>query len=172
MTSEHVSDDLTGFISGNLDGETSERIRAHLAGCASCRSEFLAINTLWESLGRLPDEAPDESVRARFYDMLKTHQQTDHRATARREAAGDGWLTRLFPRRPVFQFALTLAAVAAGVAALAVLVLGALPAAGVEAAARARVAAAGALHHAAALLAGWTEVEPLADRRPDRWFVG
>src|SRR5690242_9519180 len=47
-----------------------------------------------------------------------------------------------------------------------------LPAAGVEPAARARVAAARALHHPAALLAGRTEVESLAQRRDDRWFVG
>ena len=115
MTSEHVGDDLTGFISGNLDAETSERIRAHLAGCAGCRSEFLAMNTLWESLGRLPDEPPADSVRARFYEMLQTYQQTDHRAVARPKMPPDGWLARLFPRRPVFQFALTLAAVATGV---------------------------------------------------------
>ena len=115
MTSNHVSDDLTGFISGNLDAETSERIRVHLADCASCRGEFLAMNTLWESLGRLPDETPDESVRARFYEMLKTYQQTDHRAIARPAMPGDGWLARLFPKRPIIQLALTLAAVACGV---------------------------------------------------------
>ena len=47
-----------------------------------------------------------------------------------------------------------------------------LPAAGVEPAARARVAAAGALHHAAALLAGGTEVEAGSNGRDHRRLVG
>jgi hypothetical protein len=115
MTSEHVGEELTGFISGNLDAETSGRIRAHLSGCQTCRSEFLAMNALWESLGQLPDETPDESVRARFYDMLKTYERTNHPAAVRPKMAGDGWFSRLFPRRPIVQFALTLAAAAIGI---------------------------------------------------------
>src|SRR5581483_250560 len=47
-----------------------------------------------------------------------------------------------------------------------------LAAAGVEPAAGARVAAAGALHHAAALLAGRTEVETLAHGGQNRWLIG
>src|ERR1700735_5577988 len=49
---------------------------------------------------------------------------------------------------------------------------GRLAAAGVEPAARARVAAARALHHAATLLAGRTEVEALAQGGDDRRLVG
>ena len=45
-------------------------------------------------------------------------------------------------------------------------------AAGVEAAAGARVAAAGALHHAAALQAGRAKVKTLADGRDDGGEVG
>src|SRR5689334_7736755 len=47
-----------------------------------------------------------------------------------------------------------------------------LSAAGVETAARAGVTAAGALHHAATLLAGGAQVEALAPCREHRWIIG
>ena len=110
MSNGHVVDDLAAFLSGNLGEAAGDRIRVHLESCESCCGEFRAMNAIWDSLGNLPDEKPDEAMRGRFYDMLASFK-----SSAGRPARTKGWwLGWLFPKQPALQLAFGLAAVAAG----------------------------------------------------------
>lgn len=117
MSSQHVFDDLPAFVSGNLGEEAGGRIRVHLESCETCREDFRSMNALWDSLGRLPEAKPDQTVRIRFYDMLKSYQGGDFRTVSRPRASKEGWIRKLFPMQPAFQLAFGLAAVAAGMVA-------------------------------------------------------
>ena len=117
MSSEHVVQDLAAFLSGNLDEGAGEKIRIHIESCESCRTEFRSMNTLWDSLSRLPDEKPDPVLRARFYDMLKSVEAGVLQKPDRPRALKEPWIRRLFPKPPALQLALGLVAVAAGMMA-------------------------------------------------------
>jgi HEAT repeat protein/putative zinc finger protein len=114
MSSEHVLDDLAAFLSGDLGESDRVRVREHLERCDSCSGEFRSMQSLWDSLGTLPEETPDPAVRARFYDMLNRYGTRDLPGIAPPGRTGENWFTTLFPRRPVFQLGFILAAVAAG----------------------------------------------------------
>ena len=115
MINDHVVNDLAAFLSGDLADEAMQKIRTHLELCDPCRAEFRSMNSLWDALGGLPEEEPDEAVRVRFYEMLKRYETRDFRRIAPAPHANESWLKRLFPGRPVFQLALAVAGLAAGI---------------------------------------------------------
>ncbi len=105
----HVLGRLPDYLTGSVGDDERLDIERHIRGCKSCRSEFEILTTLWQDLGRLPDEKPSERVRERFYAELRRfkyglgrgpHQERD-------------WLdrlnavvSRLWPKQPAFQVAL------------------------------------------------------------------
>ena len=56
--------DVRAMLSSYLDGEVDDTVRrsidAHLAGCASCRSEFQAISKTVRMIRKLRDLGPGE----------------------------------------------------------------------------------------------------------------
>jgi hypothetical protein len=74
------------------------------------------MQTLWESLGRLPSEEPREELRERFYGMLHAYRGGDTRVSARRDRAA-GWLSRLFSGRPAVRLTFGLGLLVLGIAA-------------------------------------------------------
>jgi hypothetical protein len=115
MINDHVIDDLAAFLSGDLAEQEMQKVRSHIEHCDPCRAEYNSMAGLWDALGSLPEEEPDEAVRVRFYDMLERYERSDLRRIAPPPRASESWLKKLFPRRPVAQFALALAGVAAGI---------------------------------------------------------
>ncbi len=118
MSSEHVSDELTAYVSGELDEASVRRIEEHLEMCAACREEHRSMGTVWNALAQLPEEAPKESMRVRFREMLESYQTAaDERIRPRAAAASSGrrFLEALLPWRPAVGLAFGLAAVAGGI---------------------------------------------------------
>jgi anti-sigma factor RsiW len=115
MNSDHVVNELAAFLSGDLEEPAAQNVRAHLELCDSCRLEFRSMKGLWDALGSLPAEEPDDAVRVRFYEMLKRYETREFRNIARVRPSMGSRLKRFFPARPVFQFALGLALLAAGI---------------------------------------------------------
>jgi hypothetical protein len=115
MINDHVIDDLAAFLSGDLAEQEMQKIRSHLELCDPCRGEFRSMKGLWDALGSLPEEEPDEAVRVRFYEMLDRYERSDFRRIAPASRAKGGWLKNLFPGRPAVQFALALAGLAVGI---------------------------------------------------------
>ncbi len=112
MNSEHVKEQLVAYLSGNLDSEAREAVKAHLDVCEDCRAEFLALGRMWESLEEIPVEPPPASLRSRFCDMLKLYEAAEKERLGR--APARPWLERLFPKSPAIQFAFVIAALVLG----------------------------------------------------------
>jgi hypothetical protein len=111
MSSEHISDELTAYLSGELDEESVRRVESHIELCASCREEHRSMRLLWDKLGRLPEEAPGASMRVRFREMMRTYKRAVETAGPRTRVR---LLERLIPWRPAIGLAFGLAAVAGG----------------------------------------------------------
>lgn len=116
MKCEQVIAKIPDYLAGALSDQILSGIEDHLLSCASCKAEVEGLSTTWERLGKLPEEAPSEAVRTRFYAMLEAYQSGQALAASRPRlrAAMNHWLERWWPRQPVFQFGLALALLVIG----------------------------------------------------------
>ena len=110
MNCKEIKDKFPDYLIGDLDVTGEKNIKNHAATCASCREELENLTETWTKLGVLPEEQPGENLRENFYTMLESYK-----AGLEQKKQGFGtkkWLDSLFgkiwPRRPVFQFAFTL----------------------------------------------------------------
>ena len=118
---DRIRNDLAAFLSGDLDEKTAAGVRDHLGTCPECNREFESLRTVWQSLGRLPDEAPGTALGERFYDALAAYEAGMRGRPVRPTRLGRpdrpeltdrlGWL---IPRHPAVQFALVLAVMIVG----------------------------------------------------------
>jgi anti-sigma factor RsiW len=116
MNCKKINKKFVDFLTGEADPKTRHEIQAHLSECSSCREELESLSAAWTKLGVLPEEQPSNNLRTRFYTMLETYKQTleqEKPAPGLKKLFVD-WIERFWPRRPVFQFALSLLLLCAG----------------------------------------------------------
>jgi hypothetical protein len=116
MKCDELREKSADYLSGELDEKSLGEVRGHLADCPACREELEGLSAIWTKLGVLPKEQPGSALRSRFYEMLQAYMEG---MAKDQERPGFGqalsrWFERLVPKRPVSQFALALALVAAG----------------------------------------------------------
>jgi hypothetical protein len=118
MTCQKIKENFADFLVGDLDEKTLSEVRAHLAGCSSCRLEMENLSAIWAKLGVLPQEQPSPALRDRFYSMLEAYQEGKEETETRTNFGRSFFrrLTHLLPPRPVFQFGLALVFLAVGLA--------------------------------------------------------
>ncbi|MFZ2053620.1 MAG: zf-HC2 domain-containing protein [Candidatus Aminicenantales bacterium] len=116
MNCKRMKDLLADYLAGELDEKTLSEAQGHLAGCTACREELESLSAIWTKLGVLPREQPSAAMRSRFYDMLEAYKEGLEKSgtTARIYHSIPIWLSRLMPRRPVYQIALALVLIIAG----------------------------------------------------------
>jgi hypothetical protein len=103
MNCEEARTRFVDYWKGAL-GDAAFDFHAHVTSCERCRAESEELKSVWNSLGRLPEENPGEEMRARFYDSLRDWRQRE--AERRHRFA---WL-----RHPAFQAACATAILAIG----------------------------------------------------------
>jgi len=122
MNCQRVQDLFPDFQEGTLAPAEAAGLQAHLASCPACQKEWSELQALTLQLDRLaaePGPAPSPRLRANFYAMLETHRQAEPAPglLSRVLAWLDGILSHLFPSRPAWQFAFSLALLGAGLLA-------------------------------------------------------
>lgn len=75
MSNEHIDDHLSAerlqaFLDGELPGREQAAVRAHVDGCARCRTEMEAWESLFDDLGELATLAPSGAFRDRILESL------------------------------------------------------------------------------------------------------
>jgi hypothetical protein len=58
-----------------LDQGQMDEIENHLSGCADCRKEFETARKIWNLMGKIPQPAPSESMRAGFDALLSNYKE-------------------------------------------------------------------------------------------------
>jgi hypothetical protein len=116
MNCKQIEEKFLDFLTGDLDQKSKEEIQAHLASCASCREELESLSAIWTKLGVLQEERPSNGLRTRFYSMLESYKQDLEREkpAVRFKKFFEGWTASWWPRRPAFQFSLSLALLVIG----------------------------------------------------------
>jgi len=109
---------MTDYLAGQLSPESLREFESHRSECADCRAELEQMESVWVSLGDMPDREPGPGVRSRFYSML----EDEKRRVARAERKSwmkriDEWLASWWPRRPAVQMAMVVAFLVVGLAA-------------------------------------------------------
>lgn len=119
MTCEKIREKFADYLVGGLDEKSLDDVQAHLASCAACREELETLSAIWTKLGVLPQEQPSPALRQRFYVMLEAYKEGMEKEKTRASVgqAISAWFGRLMPRRPAYQFALSLMLVGAGLGA-------------------------------------------------------
>jgi hypothetical protein len=115
--SSHVMESLSDYLQGTLTTRKRSAVERHLKTCDPCRSEFKAMTSLWEELGRIPDEQPTPRVREQFYAELAAQAASRRQAAApesRRLYPIRTLFDRLWPRQPALQVGVALACLLVG----------------------------------------------------------
>lgn len=109
-----VKNKFPDYLTGELEAETMESIRDHVAICAPCRNELEELTTTWTQLGVLPEEQPGPNLRKNFYTMLESYKEglTRESAVQRFVNTLGGWFAQ--PRRAAYQAAFTVVILIAG----------------------------------------------------------
>jgi len=118
MNGHELKEKFAEYLTGEADEKTRLEIQAHLAGCEECRLELESLSAIWAKLGVLPREQPGPGLRTRFYAMLEAYKEGMAGETAGRSigARVAAWLEKALPKKPVQQFALSIAMLAIGLA--------------------------------------------------------
>jgi hypothetical protein len=116
MDCERANELFAEHLTGTLDDSRGAELRVHLANCPECSREADRLSATWRMLGLLPTEKPSPMLRARFYQTLEAYNEGRVQAAAPAPVAAPSpkWYERLWPSRPVAQFALALGCVALG----------------------------------------------------------
>jgi len=70
MTSEKFHELIPEYLSGQIGEEGKAAIEAMLSTRPELRAEVEELRSIWEGLGRMPEEQPTPAMRARFYQKL------------------------------------------------------------------------------------------------------
>lgn len=112
MSTQHVTEHLPSYISGELDDYQKRNIELHVAGCAECKRELVSLHQIWTDLGTLPEHQPSEHLRAQFYGMIDAYEQGEH--AARLKEPRPGFFEKFALRNPLIQFGLAILLLIAG----------------------------------------------------------
>ncbi|HWC95520.1 MAG TPA: HEAT repeat domain-containing protein [Candidatus Sulfopaludibacter sp.] len=124
MNCERIKEQIPECLAGRLEKVEREKVIEHLETCSGCRNELAELGVVWrgmEALAIPPEVEP--AMKGRFQEMMQAYQEgmlaaeshaRRETAPAGKETAKAGW-AGFWPRRPIFQFALTFALLMVGV---------------------------------------------------------
>ncbi|MBD3414912.1 MAG: hypothetical protein GF421_10835 [Candidatus Aminicenantes bacterium] len=108
MNCQNIREKFTGYLTGEISKKEKERIQTHVRQCKDCREELESLTEIWTKLGVLKEKQPSPQLRTRFYSMLEDYKQSETKKAKKEKIHLLSWLKNLWPRRPAFQFALSL----------------------------------------------------------------
>jgi len=124
MNCERVKEQIPECLAGRLEKAEREKVIEHLETCAGCRNELAELGIVWRGMEALAIPMETQlAMKSRFKDMMRAYQEgmlaaqthaTRETAPAKPVEKAAGW-TGFWPRRPVWQFALTFALLMVGV---------------------------------------------------------
>lgn len=119
MNCSDIKEKFVDFLTGELEEKGKEMLQSHLRACPSCREELESLSETWTKLGVLPEEKPSPGLRARFYSMLEDYKESlEHtKHVFRLQDIFEKWFAAFWPRRPAFQFSLSLFLILIGLTA-------------------------------------------------------
>ena len=116
MTCSNIQERFVEYLTGQISRKERQEVRAHVAECDKCRRDLESLTEIWTKLGVLEEEKPSGRLSTRFYGMLEQHKQTEEGNLQKAKPGFFFRLRNLWPRKPAYQFALTLGMLVLGLA--------------------------------------------------------
>ncbi|MBF9236967.1 HEAT repeat domain-containing protein [Hymenobacter sp. BT683] len=76
MNCERTKEQLVDYLGSQLSASEQAELTAHLAECADCREELQAVESMWQTLGKVRVPEPSAHIRPDFYAMLATFKES------------------------------------------------------------------------------------------------
>ena len=105
MLCDQVREHFIDFLTDNPDQKSTGEIQDHLQNCAECREQFKELQTMWTTLGLMPEESPSEALPDRFDALLATYERGSNHKPRNSVPFFVGFRSHL-SRRLVYGFAL------------------------------------------------------------------
>jgi hypothetical protein len=116
MTCDIAKSLIAGTWQGELDATAQSTLNQHLGTCDECRAEAIALNGIWHRLADLPAPEPSQALDARWEATLQSlilELQPPSSAPKAAWSLGGLWAS-FWPRNPVWQGAIAMACLVAG----------------------------------------------------------
>ena len=116
MICDRIREQIPECLAGRLDPAARERVIDHLDTCSACRAEVAELGVVWRGLESMPESEPSQAMRTRFLETLHAYQEGYQEAQRKLAyvAPQKHWWTALWPARPVWQVAFSMALLLAG----------------------------------------------------------
>jgi len=117
MICDRIREQIPDCLAGRLDPQARERVIDHLDTCSACRAEVAELGVVWRGLESMPEPEPSQAMRARFLETLSAYQEGYQEAQRKLAYAAPPrkWWSGLWPARPAWQAAFSMALLLAGV---------------------------------------------------------
>lgn len=117
MNCEEIKELVIDYIDGNLDVQMVRKVDAHLSSCEACNAEFSGAKSMWLELDHMEIEAPSSNLKKNVEKMIDLYNLgMNNNTTVPWYASFFNWLESWWPKRPMTQFAATIAVLFIGLA--------------------------------------------------------
>ena len=111
MNCQSCREHMIEFADAKLDTETAESVRAHIAACGECRSEFESFTLTLGALDAVPSNPPTHRLRAQVMGSIESEKLTLRSQAAWASSIRDAAAPRPRLRLPWIQYVLQAAGV-------------------------------------------------------------
>ena len=111
MNCQSCREHMIEFADAKLDTETAESVRAHIAACGECRSEFESFTLTLGALDAVPSNPPTHRLRAQVMGSIESEKLTLRSQAAWASSIRDAEAPRPRLRLPWIQYVLQAAGV-------------------------------------------------------------
>jgi hypothetical protein len=110
MECNNIKELIIDYMDGSLDKKEAEKVDSHLLSCEECRAELETMKSIWFDMDNLEMEKVSDHLKKNIDNMIDSYSLgMNNTRDKKRQVALFKWLESWWPRRPVIQFASTVA---------------------------------------------------------------
>ena len=115
MKCEDIQGLIIEYIDGGLNDMDARMVKEHLASCENCRTEWADMKSIWSKLDDMEMEEPSDNLKKNFKNMIDSYSLgMDNNPKAPWYETISKSLESWWPKRPLVQFATTVAVLIIG----------------------------------------------------------
>jgi hypothetical protein len=118
MKCEDIQELIIEYIEGGLNDRDTRRVDEHLASCENCLKEVADMKSVWAKLDDMEMKEPSDKLKKNFKNMIDSYSLgMNNNSSLPWYKTISKWLESWWPKRPLMQFATTVAVLIIGLAA-------------------------------------------------------
>jgi hypothetical protein len=115
MDCNNIKELIIDYMDGSLDTKEAEKVELHLSSCEECRAELETMKSIWFGMDDLNMEMVSDRLKKNIDSMIESYRLGINAGNEKSPVSFVKWLESWWPRRPVIQFASTMALLIIGI---------------------------------------------------------